>query len=317
MQMGWLRWLAGKRGVYVGLVIASLALMAVFASMWAFGAGLNKGLLSDRQAYGTAAMFAIHPIYFVGAMVFQARRAQTLASTLASTPHIDAFRERIFKVPLWTPAVIVLGALLGAQQNIYLVRYIASTGERGMADVVFVIGNMLVWGVVGLLLTWRIRISLAPCRVGDALEIDLLDLSNTVPIRKLATTDVLIVMGALSFMALQSLDAQFRLVNYLWGMLAGVPSALILFLTPLWGLRRNIARQKAARLDVLGNELRGIPRDDTQHLELVSAHIDRVQQISSWPIDVRLVTRIVSYIIIPPLAWVGAALVEGYVQGPD
>ena len=317
MQMGWLRWLTGRRGVYVWLALASLALLAVYASMWAFGSGVNKTMLSDLQAYGTAAMFAIHPVYFLGAMVFQATRAQALTETFASTPRIDAFRERIFRMPVWTPAVIVLGALLGAQQNIRLIQYMTSKGEYGMADVVFVVGNIMVWAAVGLLLTWRIRLSLALSQVGNAVQIDLLDFSNIIPIRKLATTDVLIVMGALSFMALQSLDAQFRLSNYVWGMLAGVPSALILFLTPLWGLRRNITRQKAARLEVLGEELREVPRDDTQRLELVSAHIDRVRQIPSWPIDVRLVTRIISYIIIPPLAWVGAAIVEGYVQGPD
>ena len=39
--MGWLRWLTGRRGVYVWLALASLALLAVYASMWAFGSGVN------------------------------------------------------------------------------------------------------------------------------------------------------------------------------------------------------------------------------------------------------------------------------------
>ncbi|MGD8417313.1 MAG: hypothetical protein PVH91_09665 [Pseudomonadales bacterium] len=36
--------------------------------------------------------------------------------------------------------------------------------------------------------------------------------------------------------------------------------------------------------------------------------------LSNWPLDLSLVSRVAVYLVIPPLAWVGAAVVENVVQ---
>ena len=49
------------------------------------------------------------------------------------------------------------------------------------------------------------------------------------------------------------------------------------------------------------------------HLERLNALLRRreyVEDVHGWPLDIRLLSRAVFYVIIPPLAWVGAALVE-------
>ena len=46
----------------------------------------------------------------------------------------------------------------------------------------------------------------------------------------------------------------------------------------------------------------------------MTAHIDRVNSIPNWPIDVQLITRIFVYVVIAPLAWVCAALVEKMIE---
>ena len=48
-------------------------------------------------------------------------------------------------------------------------------------------------------------------------------------------------------------------------------------------------------------------------LESLTSHIDRIRGMSSWPVDVGLAARVFGYVIIPPLAWVGAALVENLI----
>jgi hypothetical protein len=55
-------------------------------------------------------------------------------------------------------------------------------------------------------------------------------------------------------------------------------------------------------------------RHDFATLETITAHIDRVRAMPNWPIDVQTVTRVFAYVIIPPLAWVGAALVENFIN---
>ena len=47
-----------------------------------------------------------------------------------------------------------------------------------------------------------------------------------------------------------------------------------------------------------------------QQLESLLAHRDRLREQSTWPLSTALVSRVFLYLIIPPLAWAGAALVE-------
>ena len=91
-------------------------------------------------------------------------------------------------------------------------------------------------------------------------------------------------------------------------------AAIGLFLLPLWGVRGNIRDRKAERVAALQAKLEAADHDDVAALEAVTAHIDRLRGLSNWPVDLRLATRIFAYVIIPPLAWVGAALVENLVD---
>ena len=50
-------------------------------------------------------------------------------------------------------------------------------------------------------------------------------------------------------------------------------------------------------------------------LEVLLQRRERVSNAATWPIDVGFLQRFLFYIIIPPLAWVGAALVEFVIDG--
>jgi len=43
---------------------------------------------------------------------------------------------------------------------------------------------------------------------------------------------------------------------------------------------------------------------------LLIQHRDRIAHTSAWPIDMSITTRLILYIVIPPIAWFGAAIVE-------
>lgn len=131
---------------------------------------------------------------------------------------------------------------------------------------------------------------------------------------RVATTDVLAVAGAMAFMPMQSLDAEFRFENYGAGLLVGVCSAISPFLLPLWGVRSNITKRKAARIAELRAQLAAVDRSDISQIEPISAHITRVEDMPTLPIDTQVVTRVIAYGIIPPLAWVAAALVENLID---
>lgn len=122
-------------------------------------------------------------------------------------------------------------------------------------------------------------------------------------------------MGALAFMPLQSLDAEFRWLNYQTGLVVGLISSALLFYLPLSGVRSAVRETKKRRIEALQAAIESADRAKVQELEALLAHRERVQHLSTWPVDLSILSRVALYLIIPPLAWVGAALVESLVQG--
>ena len=49
-------------------------------------------------------------------------------------------------------------------------------------------------------------------------------------------------------------------------------------------------------------------------LESLLQHRDRLRHAYTWPVDLGIVYRLLFYVVIPPLAWFGAALMETAVQ---
>jgi hypothetical protein len=116
-------------------------------------------------------------------------------------------------------------------------------------------------------------------------------------------------------MPLQSLDAEFRWVNYQTGLIFGTISASILFYLPVSGVHDGIREAKARRLEEIQSLIGAIDQSNVASLESLIAHRERILHLSAWPLDLSILSRVGFYLIIPPLAWVGAALVETLVQG--
>jgi hypothetical protein len=170
--------------------------------------------------------------------------------------------------------------------------------------------NILLWSTVGWVLTSRLYASSGFLLQGYAVRVDLYDLDPLKPFARVAILDVLIVMGAMAIMPLQSLDAQFRWSNYEAGLFVTLPSALVFFTMPLWGVHRAIQGRKLSRLQELQKAISACDPADIPVLETLVAHRDRIHALRTWPVDLRLLIRTLFYLVIPPLAWVGAALVE-------
>ena len=293
----------------LGLVVS----LILYWSLWNAGGGQTR-TMSPRQAFGTMLLFSAQPWYLIFCMAFLAARTREVADRYANLPQASALGDQLYRVPRWAAAGVVAGILFGADQNRYIIEYWLAGQALGLSDVVIFVGNIIVWAVVAFMLCWRIPQSVRIAALGEALPLSLYDPERAAPLRKLATYDVLIVMGAMALMPLQALDAEFRLVNYVAGTIIGLPAAITLFTLPLRGVQRNLAALKSARLAELQSEIDGIRASDTERLELVCAHRDRIRHHSTWPVDLQLATRLFSYLVIPPLAWIAAALVEGYIE---
>ncbi|MEM6709769.1 MAG: hypothetical protein AAF648_13385 [Pseudomonadota bacterium] len=270
--------------------------------------------MDRRQLIGTCLLFVLLPTYFVAVLRFQQRRGPELLATLqavAPGKPLATLQERYRRVPsVLAGATLVIGACFGLTQNYYLVSYLRASGSLSSIDLAIMLGNALVWALATLVLCWKLDISFRLRRLGAQLDVDPYRLQTLRPMGHLATLDVLMVAGALAFMPLQALDAEFRIENFQWGLIIGVPAAVLFFFLPMLGVRQRIRACKAARIAELEALETAIPRDEVTRLELHWAHLERVRGLSDWPLDVPLVARTIGYAILAPMAWVAAALVE-------
>jgi hypothetical protein len=269
------------------------------------------------QQVGTFIMLSLMPPYLIGCMVVLMRQTRLVLNSISDLVAVDQAESVRYQMDHLHPgalAVITASVVFGLLQNSDMVSTIFSGGAFAAADLTLVIGNVVLWAVVGLVMSWRVPVSIALMRLGRVLNLDLYRLDRLRPLTNLATTDVLVIAGAMVLMPLQSLDAEFRWGNYEAGVIVGVPTAIGLFLLPLLGLRGNIRRAKHGRLRELTARVDKVDRGDIASLEVLSAHIERIRNIPDWPLDVGSLSKVFAYFVIPPLAWVGAALMENLVD---
>lgn len=318
MLLDWLHRFAMRTNVLVlPAVLMGLEITIFLAVSPVAGESVILTSMSEAQFVGTLALFSIMPPYFLCMVTLQRLRTQASLAEMADLLEPASVAQVHRRIARMHPAgwfLILIGAVFGAYQNEDFIRRVAASGTLNAMDLAFVLANCLVWSMIAFVLSWRLPVSLALSRLGARIELDVYRLDRLRPLARIATLDVLVVAGALALMPLQSLDAEFRFYNYNYGIAVGVPAAVMLFIFPLWGVRGNIRGRKAERIAELRAKLAAVDRDDVAALEALSAHMERLRGLSNWPIDLRLATRIFAYVIIPPLAWVGAALVENLVD---
>ena len=315
-----LKWLSPEtRWGRVSLVCTLFVVLTVgfaLAFIWS-NEGIVFELYSPRQLIGTTMMFVLLPTYLLWSVqqvwMHNNRYLEKLHGLVAQAA-LAAVLHKLSNAPWYFVLFVLFGAWCGAAQNFFLVDHV-NAGEASSFDVAFLSGNIIIWSMVGFLLSWRLNVCLALVRLGVQCKVNLYDLGTLKPFTAVATGNVLVVMGALAFITLQSLDAEFRLVNYQAGAIVGLIAAITLFVLPLLGIRRRIQLTKVQHIADLQAQLNATSNTDIAKLEILSAHLERIKSIHNIPVDVALITRIFGYVIIPPIAWVAGAIVENFIDG--
>ena len=88
-----------------------------------------------------------------------------------------------------------------------------------------------------------------------------------------------------------------------------VPVAVAVLAMPMWGIHRAIVAAKETELERATVAIGAATADSDRRL-LWWLYRQEIAQAPEWPVAARSATRIALYVVIPPLAWVGAALVQ-------
>jgi len=323
MERSLLRGGDGAPGLWLA-IISFVSLLVLFALSGTLAPErLPVYATSPRQIVGMALMLTGLPSYLLAVWAFGHRRALRLVDALApelpDPGHAEAARLAIRSAlrRSWRWGVFV-GAIL-VPLNTSPIE--AMRSDTRVVDLAISFGQTFLWLVIGVVLVVRVRVSLCFRRLAQQVDFDLFQLERLGPLAKNGLADVLLIAGALLFTPLQSLDAEFRWVNYQFPVLLGPLVSVFLLFWPLWPIHLRLVADRAARLATIDAELRrqkaggaDLDVESTLRLETLLAHRDRIRDARTWPVGLDLLSRALFYVVLPPLAWAGAALVEQVVD---
>lgn len=304
----------------VALGVATASILAAF--YYATGnlpatSGADEYWMSPLALTGMSLMLVLLPAYILTANLLCMRRSISLVEELKPLlpdpsliePAVASIREAVRRNwPTGVAVGIVLGLVNAATPSEIIER------DTLRIDVPLALGQYILWISVALAATVRISAARQFRDLGELVEIDLFQIERMRPIAHSGLVDVVLVAGGIALTPLQSLDAEFRWENYQFPVLLLVPATMLLLVWPLRPIHRRLREEKhrlLAAADALVARARsGRSAAEVIEFETLLAYRDRVRNQRTWALDVPLLSRFALYIVIPVVAWVGAALVE-------
>lgn len=319
--------LPGRYGRWVTSVVIFTLLYASFSGLGAFAMRQSDSFSSAVPLFFCVILAYIIPIYH-----YITERTEAELQNLAPVLTLDdAERERVAalisnKHRNWHIWVGCIGFLLGLSHNLILAERPAtllSTFTQGTAAATIFAATMVVWLVMTFALAGLIDNAFIFARLAKRSVIDLLDTGPLTPFARVAVSSTLAVIGAQASFPVMLVNGQTNPWTYVPGFTATLGPLFVLFALPLVPIHRAIAAAKQTLLNDLNSSISNATREApcdlaqpgiAERLNPLLILRREIQQVSEWPFDASVMTRLGLYLIIPPLTWVGAALIENLVE---
>jgi len=216
-------------------------------------------------------------------------------------------------VLMWLVHVYLLEISLGRDLETYFrLGYYASS-----------IGALLVWVCMSFAIAALSENAFYLAIFSNRLKVDLLRSTGQVELARVAVISMLSIIGAQSLFALMVIDAEANWVAFVPGFFITTIPMLALFFIPIWPMHRRLQAAKAKELQQVDDRLavlRPSPKTDfddgpkMDQLNRLLSYRREIRQVSEWPFNVPVLIRLGLYLVLPPLTWVGAALIENMVD---
>jgi hypothetical protein len=198
--------------------------------------------------------------------------------------------------------------------------YSSANGSPVVTSLSGYLGTLMVWLVIATLVYFLIEYASLFARLGrESVEVDLLNSRLLVPYSRVAIISSLSKIGGLALFPLMYLDESMNVQSVLPGMLGmGIPM-LVMLAIPIWPVHKRLVAAKESALTNLNQRIEtcrdGTPASalNNEQLEAINPLLQyrrEILQAPVWPIDASSVTRLGLYLVIVPLTWAGAALIE-------
>jgi hypothetical protein len=325
------RWLCAL-GIYV-------ALIGIF---WACGVFDPDKTADLRGAYGAALFFSVVLSYTVPILHYISTRTANAIDMLgpsldAGEAQFTAWQHRVWhKTGAWFRWVLSIGIVSGLAHNLLLFgspSELAKDITSSAPALAIFTGTCLIWIVLTLSMAALLDNALVFRDLARHTKINLLQPQTLRPFGTVAVISTLAVIGIQAAFPIMFIDSELSAVAYIPGLIPTLADMFLLAALPVWPVHRRLAQEKALalasinqRIDAAGLIDGAIDQavdgannnaeyDNTlAQLAPLLTYRKEIAQVSEWPFDLGVITRLGLYLIIPPLTWIGAALIERLVD---
>ncbi|MEL7025538.1 MAG: hypothetical protein AAGL69_17510 [Pseudomonadota bacterium] len=245
------------------------------------------------------------------------RTAEALAPFLPNHDPQSLRTEIEFRSRGWVLRTTVLAVALWLFQSRVLAgswRAMTESLTTNLYSALMSIGPLPVWVTMGVAMSALFGNALFFRRLAKDLQVRILEPDTYMPVGEMAVTSTLVVVGALGLLSIMWLGGPVNWWTTLPALTFFTPLLILLLLIPVWPLRTRLVEQRQALAVNTQASIRHAqsnnPADDATALAAALALRREVARLPTWPFDVPAITRFISYAVIVPLTWAGAALIE-------
>jgi hypothetical protein len=310
-----------------GNVLSVIVLLAILLPFF------YLGVIEDPEHSTPALFFSLIIAYIIP--VFSYITAKSQEALLELRPQLDMddleFQQAQASLDSVSGGKIALqlgAGALGAFIHMSFIRGSISAAVTTMLTslegFVSTLGALLVWIIMTTVIYMLIQQARLFSRLGaERVSVSLFNTHKLLPFARVSISSSLAIIGALALFPLMGLESGMNLVESLPGAIATSVPLLAIFFIPVWPLHRRLAAMKKQQLATLNDQIEKCleePGEITQKAETLGritpllTYRREITDVSTWPIDLGNVTRFSFYLVLVPLTWVAAALIENLVD---
>lgn len=301
----------------IGGVIFGLLFCIYFLAGVVFGDPNYKGWASEMERTAFVIITSVIPAYLFMCLTAATRLNQEVYGFLYSQIHDQGDEnELLLRYTLgryWLGAILLGVWLATSNINWSGLNFKPDDGEIAAAALLLS-GNFIIWCSVTIVLFFFLLEGHSYHQLGKKIPIDLYNLDSLNGFGRVSLGGFLMVMSALALSTLQSLDQEFNLGRYTFALIVGLPASIVLVMLPSWSVHRRLRREKKRHLNEISSEIQAASKsldgDALMRMNGLLARKNAVEGVRTWPMDLSIFSRFILYVFIPPLAWIGAALME-------
>ena len=246
-----------------------------------------------------------------------------------NSAEVARIRLSLLKVPVRTQLVVlIIGAVAGCMHDYLLLstagNLLDNLALQKMGDRVMMLVTIFIWILLTTAVSFLIRNVVIFARLAKGnITVNLLDTSALNSFARVSVYSTLLLVGALAGFPVLLLDSDPNYLTVIPGFFAITVPMIFIFLVPLLPIRKRIKEQKSLELISIQHEINQLVTTgehlpaNSEKLATLQPLLDyrrEIKQVQEWSFDSTVMFRLAFYLFIPPLTWVGAALIERLVD---